>query len=315
MATKKWTADNVGDQTGKRFLITGGNSGIGLEAARILAAANGHVVIASRNLDKARQAAEDIRRTTAGGSVDLLQLDLADLTAVDVAAEQFRERFGPLDVLINNAGVMALPYGQTVDGFEMQFGTNHLGHFALTGHLLPALLETSAPRVVTISSGAHKVGRINFHNLDGSAGYSKWVAYSMSKLANLLFTFELQRRAEAANLPLTAVAAHPGYARTNLQSAAARMKGSQLRVGLWSVFNAIAGQSPVAGALPTVYAAVAQDVDGGDYIGPNGIGELRGSTPVKVGTTAAARDARQAARLWTVSEELTGVRYEALVGA
>ena len=307
----RWTARNVGDQSGRRFLITGGNSGIGLEAARVLAAANADVVIACRDPAKGQQAVADLRSAAGGGDVALLQLDLADLASVDAASEEYRARFGSLDVLVNNAGVMAVPYRATVDGFELQFGTNHLGHFALTGHLLPALLAGRAPRVVTISSGAHRAGRIDFDNLDASKGYAKWPAYCSSKLANLLFTFELQRRAQRANLDLIAVAAHPGYSRTNLQTAGARMTGRVLLERGWNVFNAVAGQSAARGALPTVYAAVEPGVAGGDYIGPSGPAEMWGH-PVKVQATRAARDPATAARLWSVSEDLTGVAYGAL---
>jgi NAD(P)-dependent dehydrogenase (short-subunit alcohol dehydrogenase family) len=310
-----WTTDDIGDLTDQRVVITGANSGIGKEAARVLAQHGATVVVACRDLTKGEEAIADIRTTTQAGALELLQLDLADLTAVEAAAEEYRERFDRLDILINNAGVMALPYRQTVDGFEMQFGTNHLGHFALTGHLFPLLLAAPAPRVVTVSSGAHKAGRMNFDNLDGSGGYWKWPAYAQSKLANLLFTFELQRRAEAANLALEAVAAHPGYSSTNLQGAASRMTGARLAERGWNLINTLVGQSARRGALPTVYAATGSDISGGDYVGPNGPAELWGR-PVKVGTTRAARDSRLAARLWTVSEELTGVVYEGLaVGA
>ena len=307
----RWTPEQLGDLAGRRVLVTGGNSGIGLEAARVLAGAGAQVVIACRDLEKGERALADIRTSAAGAGVELLRLDLADLAVVEAAAEEYRSRFGHLDVLINNAGVMAVPYRATVDGFEMQFGTNHLGHFALGGHLLPALLAGTQARVVTISSGMHKFGRMSWDNLDASSGYFKWPVYSMSKLANLLYTFELQRRAQAAGVDLIAVAAHPGYASTNLQSAGAKMSGNTLLEKAWGSFNAIAGQSAARGSLPTVYAAMAPVVTGGDYIGPSGPGELRGH-PVKVKATRSARDPEAAARLWAVSEELTGVRYDPL---
>jgi NAD(P)-dependent dehydrogenase (short-subunit alcohol dehydrogenase family) len=196
----------------------------------------------------------------------------------------------------------------------MQFGTNHLGHFALTGRLLPSLLAASGPRVVTVSSGAHRMGRIDFDNLDGSRGYQKWRAYGMSKLANLLFTFELDRRSSAAGARLTAVAAHPGWASTNLQAAGPRMAGSRLMERASAMGNLLLGQSAEKGALSTVYAAVVPDLEGGTYIGPNGVAELWGS-PVRVRATAAARDPQTAARLWDVSESLTGVSFAALTQA
>ena len=311
MSRSHWTPDDIGDLSGQRILITGGNSGIGLEAARLLAAHGASVTIACRDLTKGHSAVEEIRRTVPAANLELLELDLADLTVVEAAAEEFRSRSDHLDVLVNNAGVMALPFRQTVDGFELQFGTNHLGHFALTGRLLPALLAASAPRVVTVSSGMHKFGRMDFDNLDASRGYKKWPVYSMSKLANLQFTFELHRRAAAAGLPLLSVAAHPGYASTNLQGAGPRMAGASIGPRAWSLFNAVAGQSSAKGALPTVYAATASDVNGGDYIGPDGIGELRGR-PVKVSATRTAKDPVQAARLWSVSQDRTGVAYEGL---
>ena len=307
----RWTPEQLGDLGARRVLITGGNSGIGLEAARVLARRGALVVIGCRDLEKGTRALADIRASAPGATVELLRLDLADLAVVEAAAEEYRARFGHLDVLVNNAGVMAVPYRATVDGFEMQFGTNHLGHFALGGHLLPALLAGTRARVVTVSSGMHKFGRMSWDNLDASSGYWKWPAYSMSKLANLLYTFELQRRAAGAGVDLIAVAAHPGYASTNLQGAGPRMTGGAVRAQAWGVVNAIAGQSAARGSLPTVYAAVAPDVVGGDYIGPSGLGELRGH-PVKVRATRRARDPRAAARLWSVSEKLTGVRYDPL---
>ena len=314
MTPASWTSKNIPELHGRTALITGANSGIGLEAARVLAERGARVILGCRDLAKGQSALDDIAAGQPAGEVELLEIDLADLESIAAAAEQAATRWDRLDVLVNNAGVMALPYRQTVDGFEMQFGTNHLGHFALTGRLLPLLLAAPAPRVVTISSGMHKIGRMDFANLDGTKGYRKWPVYGMSKLANLLFTFELHRRAEAAGLPLTAAAAHPGYTRTNLQTAGPRMAGAKLTELIMKAGNAIVTQSPQMGALPTVYAAVAEDVGGGDYIGPGGLAEMRGY-PVKVKATRAARDPRDAAKLWEVSESLTGVTFDALTPA
>jgi NAD(P)-dependent dehydrogenase (short-subunit alcohol dehydrogenase family) len=308
MTGPRWTPDDIPDLAGRTALVTGANSGIGFEAARLLAALGARVVLGCRNLGKAEHAATAIRDRHPSATVDVVELDLADLSSVSAAADQAGRRLGHLDILVNNAGVMALPYRQTVDGFEMQFGTNHLGHFALTAQLLGLLRAAPAPRVVTVSSGMHKIGRMDFDNLDGARGYRKWPVYGMSKLANLLFTFELQRRADRAGLQLVAAAAHPGYTRTNLQTAGPRMAGAKLAELAFRAANAVVTQSATMGALPTVYAAVADDVNGGDYIGPRGPAEMRGY-PVKVKATRAARNADVAARLWEVSESLTGVTF------
>ena len=313
MATKRWTAHDIPDLQGTSVLITGGNSGIGLEAARLMAGRGASVALGCRSIEKGERAADDIRSTHRGAAVEVLELDLADLESVAAAAEEAQRRWPHLDLLINNAGVMALPYRQTVDGFEMQFGTNHLGHFALTGRLLPLLLAADEPRVVTVSSFMHRVGRLNLADLDAANGYDKWAVYSMSKLANLLFTFELQRRAERAGTALTATAAHPGYTRTNLQTAGPRMSGANLAAQGWKAVNLVA-QSAEMGALPTVYAAVGEKVRGGDYIGPRGLTEIRGY-PTKVKATRAARDPVVAAKLWDVSESMTGVTFAGLAGA
>ncbi|MGH8897368.1 MAG: oxidoreductase [Egibacteraceae bacterium] len=303
-----WTAQDIGDLSGSLVLVTGGNSGIGLAAVRALGGHGAHVLLACRDLAKGDQAAASVRKEHPRAAVEVLRLDLADLGSVAEAAEWVGQRHSRLDVLVNNAGVMAVPYRLTLDGFELQFGTNHLGHFALTGRLLALLLAAPSARVVTVSSSAHRMGRIDFENLDGSRGYRKWRAYSQSKLANLLFTFELQRRAGAAGADLVAVAAHPGYAATNLQRRGPQMSGSRVGERVMGLANRLFAQSPAAGALPALYAATTADVRGGDYIGPDGRGELRGY-PTKVGASAAARDPVVAGRLWAVSEELTGVRY------
>ncbi len=306
---KSWTADDMPDLSGKTIVVTGGNSGIGYEAALEFARKRAEVILACRDLGKARTSAAQISASSPGARVGVMELDLANLASVRGFSDAFHLEHPALHVLCNNAGVMAIPYRQTVDGFEMQFGTNHLGHFALTGLLLDRLLATEGARVVNVSSGAHRMGKIRFDDLQWHNGYRKWMAYGQSKLANLLFTFELQRRADAAGAKLLSVACHPGYAATNLQAAGPRMQGSSMMESLFSAANSVFAQSAAMGALPTEYAAVSPNVHGGDYIGPDGLGEMWGH-PVVVGCSAAARDTAAAARLWEASERLTGVQYK-----
>ena len=307
-----WTASDIPDLEGRRAIVTGGNGGLGYRIALELARHGARTVIASRDTAKGEDAAGRIRGEVPTADVSVARLDLADLATVRAfAAEQAGDG---LDLLVNNAGVMALPRRATADGFEMQLGTNHLGHFALTGLLLPALLERPGARVVTMSSGAHQMGRIRFDDLQGERRYQRWMAYGQSKLANLLFAFELARRAALAGLDLTSVAAHPGYAATNLQLAGPQMDGSGLKETLARVGNRLFAQSDAQGALPALYAATMPDVTGGEYFGPDGIGGMRGA-PTRAQTTKAARDPALARRLWTVSEELTGVSYDALGAA
>jgi NAD(P)-dependent dehydrogenase (short-subunit alcohol dehydrogenase family) len=292
-----WTAHDIPDQTGRTVVITGANSGIGLVAARELARAGARVVMAVRNLDKGRAAADSI----ASGEVEVRELDLADLASVRGFAEGYQ---GEVDLLINNAGVMAPPRRETKDGFESQFGTNHLGHFALTGLLLPRLLAGSEPRVVTVSSGAHRMGRIRFDDLQGERRYMNWLWYGQSKLANLMFCFELQRRATEAGTELKSLAVHPGYARTNLQFAAPPW----YEAAVMRVTNLMA-QTADMGALPTLYAATVPDLPGGSFVGPDGFMEQRGY-PHVVTAAGKAYDEDAWRRLWQVSEDLTGVSYE-----
>jgi NAD(P)-dependent dehydrogenase (short-subunit alcohol dehydrogenase family) len=275
-------------------VITGGNSGIGLEAARMLAGAGARITLAVRDIGRGDRAAAEI-----GGSVDVRALDLSKLDSVRAFAAATSE---PVDVLVNNAGVMVPPFARTVDGFEIQFGTNHLGPFALTNLLLPQITE----RVVTISSGAHRMGRIVLDDLNWERrSYRRWEAYGQSKLANLLFTLELERRLSAAGSPVRALAAHPGYSATNLQF----HYGNPVADRFMGVLNRVVGQSAAMGALPTVYA-VTQDLPGASYVGPDGRNEIRGY-PTLVGRSAAASDLNMAERLWTASEELTAVRFPA----
>ncbi|WP_371670501.1 oxidoreductase [Streptomyces sp. NBC_00289] len=289
----KWNATRMPDLSGRTAVVTGANSGIGLVAADVLARAGAHVVFAVRDLERGRAAAG-----TVTGSTEVRRLDLADLSSVREFAGSWN---GPLDLLVNNAGVMMLPQQRTKDGFEMQFGTNHLGHFALTNLLLPYVTD----RVVTVSSGAHRWGdgRIHFDDLNSAADYDPRRAYGQSKLANLLFTLELQRRLTESGSSVRALAAHPGYAATNLQSHTANpVARALMRLG-----NRLVAQDDKAGALPTLYAAT-QDLPGASYVGPDGLGEMRGA-PALVGRTAAASDPVTARRLWTASEELTGTAF------
>ncbi|MET7977511.1 oxidoreductase [Streptomyces mirabilis] len=303
MATKhsadqnsKWNAGDIGDQRGRTAVVTGANSGLGIATVDALARAGAHVVLAVRDPERGEAAAR-----TVNGSVEVRRLDLADLASVREFAASWR---GELDLLINNAGVMNIPEAGTKDGFEMQFGTNHLGHFALTNLLLPHLTD----RVVTVSSGAHKMPgtRIHFENLNLTGEYSPVAAYNQSKLANLLFTLELQSRLAAAGSSVRALAAHPGWAATSLQGRDA----SVLRRTLMAVGNRFIAQDNRAGALPTLYAAT-QDLPGASYVGPDGLGEMRGG-PALVGRSAAASDPVSAVRLWAASEELTGVTFPRL---
>jgi NAD(P)-dependent dehydrogenase (short-subunit alcohol dehydrogenase family) len=293
-----WTADDVDDQTGRRIVITGGNSGIGLAAARYLSGAGAQVIIAVRDLAKGRQAAAEI-----GGETQVRQLDLADLDSVRTFAAETTE---PIEVLINNAGVMAVPLGRTAQGFETQFGVNHLGHFALTNLLLPMITD----RVVSLSSGAHRAGHIDLDDLNWQRRrYRRWSAYGQSKLANLLFILELERRLTAAGSPLRALAAHPGYSATNLQF----HSGNRVMDRLMRVGNRIIAQSQEMGALPIVYAT-SQDLPGGSYVGPNARRETQGY-PTLVGRSAEASDPKLAEKLWLASEELTGVTFPALTSS
>ena len=304
-----FTTADIPTLAGKTMLVTGANSGLGLETAKALAGKGAHVVLACRDQAKGRAAEASIRTTHPSASTELLALDLASLADIRRAADELKGRHARLDVLVNNAGVMALPYRRTADGFEMQIGTNHLGHFALTGLLLDRLLATPGARVVTVSSGFHRLGSIRFDDPNWERGYAKWPAYGQSKVANLLFAYELQRKLAAKGVDAISVAAHPGYAATNLQTAGPKMEGARLVEWISDIGNRIFAQSAAAGALPSLYAATMPDVRGGDYWGPNGLGEMRG-TPKKCRSNAHSRDEAVAARLWAVSQDLTGVRYD-----
>ena len=288
--TSRWTTADIPDQTGRTVVVTGATSGLGLATARALAQAGARVVLAVRAPDRGARAAAGL-----SGEVEVRRLDLADLASVRAFAAEWT---GPLDVLVNNAGIMMVPEGRTADGFELQLGTNHLGHFALTNLLLPHVTD----RVVTVSSTAHRMGAIDLADLNWETRrYSAERAYGQSKLANLLFTLELQRRLTAAGSPVRAMAAHPGWSATNLQGRTEnRLKDAVMALG-----NRVVAQSAEQGALPTLFVATA-DLPGGSYAGPDGPMEARGY-PTLVGRTAAASDLDLAARLWTASAELTGV--------
>ena len=306
MASGKWTAADIPDQSGRTAIVTGANSGLGLATARELARAGAAVWLAVRDEEKGRRAMSSIRNLVPAADVTVGLLDLADLSSVRGFAESFAAPGRQLDLLINNAGIMAAPRRLTRDGFESQFGTNHLGHFALTGLLLGALLKAPAPRVVTVSSHLHRRGTMRFDDLQGERKYDRWGAYGQSKLANLMFCFELQRRATAADTAVLSLAAHPGYAATNLQFAASSR--SYEKVIGW-IGNRLFAQSADMGALPTLYAATVPELPGGTYIGPGGRAEQRGH-PKVVAAAGKAYDEQAWQRLWDLSEQLTGVHYE-----
>lgn len=309
--SRKWTAEDMPDLTGETIIVTGANSGIGFEAARHFALKGARTILACRNQKKGARALKDILAAAPEADVVLMELDLADLSSVRAFAAEVLDEQDAIDVLVNNAGVMAIPRRETKDGFEMQLGTNHLGHFALTGLLLERVAADGGGRVVNVSSMAHQMGKIRFDDLHGKKSYQKWTAYGQSKLANLLFTYELDRRVERAGLDVTSVACHPGYSATNLQLVGPQMSGSSLMEKMSALANKVVAQSAYMGALPTMYAAVAPDVRGGDYIGPDGLMEMRGH-PKKVTSNAASHDAEVAAKLWEVSVQLTDVHYELL---
>ena len=302
-----WSRANLLPQDGRTAVVTGANSGIGLEAARGLAALGARVVMACRSLGKAQRAAGEIRASVPGADVEVRALDLADLSSVRAFADTLADE--TVDLLIHNAGVMALPTRrETADGFEMQFGTNVLGHFALTARLLPRVRAAGPgaagpPRVVWIASLAHRRGRIRLGDLNAEHGYSPWGAYAQSKLADLMLAFELQRRLDAAGEAVLSVAAHPGLSATNLSKDL--VGDSSVKAALANVLGSVVGQAAWKGALPTLVAATASTVRPGDYVGPGGPGEVWG-LPDRAKASAHARDEATAAALWAACERLTG---------
>jgi len=300
MSQKKWDSNDIPDQKGRIAIVTGSSSGIGYETARVLANKNAEVIMAVRNLQKGNATLDKIKAGYQDADVKVMELDLASLESVRRFAEDFKKNFSRLDLLINNAGVMMPPYSKTADGFELQFGTNHLSHFALTGLLMDLIINTENSRVVNVSSASHKSGKIDFDDLDWEKRtYKKMRAYGDSKIANIYFTYELQRNLEKAGSKTIAVASHPGWTETELQR----------HVGIVNFLNRFFSQGIDMGVLPTLYAAIAPDVKGGDYYGPAGWQEMRGY-PKKVEPNKLSQDKDIAQKLWRVSEELTGIEYE-----
>ncbi|WP_155373828.1 SDR family NAD(P)-dependent oxidoreductase [Catellatospora vulcania] len=299
----RWTAADVPDQTGRVAVITGANTGIGFEAAKVLAARGATVVLACRNPDRAGDALARLTATAPGARAEFLRLDLSSLASIREAAAELRGRHPEIDLLVNNAGVMWPPRSTTADGFELQFGTNHLGHFAFTGLVLDRLLPVVGSRVVTISSMGHRTGQLDFDDLQSEQSYGRHRAYAASKLANLMFTYELQRRLETVAAHTAAVAAHPGGAGTEL----IRNSPPLIRF-LYPLLGSLVTQSAERGALPTLRAATDPLVRGGEYYGPDGLGEIKGF-PKRVGSTARSHDKLAQRRLWQESLQLTGVTF------
>lgn len=303
-----WNEKDIPDQGGRTAVVTGANSGIGYVTARELARKGARVILACRSETRGTAAGHLLAAEVPGADIELARLDLGDLASVRQFAQTFS--YDRLDLLVNNAGVMALPYGTTVDGFETQFGVNHLGHFALTGLLLPVLLDTPGARVVTVSSTAHALANIDIDDLNSERRYRRWIAYGRSKTANLLFTHELARRLAAHGSDVVAAAAHPGYAATNLQAAGPRMAGRRFTERFMAVGNRFFAQSPEAGALPTLHAATAPDVPPDSFTGPAFTGR-RGSPGPSRRASWTLND-RAGELLWAASTQLTGVSYDIL---
>jgi NAD(P)-dependent dehydrogenase (short-subunit alcohol dehydrogenase family) len=299
MKNQEWNAQHIPDQSERVVIVTGSSSGIGYETARVLAKNNAEVIVAVRNLERGHAAAEKIKSQYQKAKVTVMRLDLADLSSVKRFAEEFTSTYSRLDRLINNAGVMVPPHAKTADGFELQFGTNHLGHFALTARLMSLLQETIGARVVNVASSAERFGRLDFDDLTWEKRqYRGWSAYGDSKIANLYFTYELHRRLKSSGSRVIVTAAHPGWTATELQR----------HTGIVEHLNEFFAQDISMGALPTLRAAYDKDAHGGEYYGPGGFMELRGY-PVQVSSSKRSKDQAIAARLWKVSESLIGVLF------
>lgn len=299
MTKVNWDNNNIPDQKGKIVIVTGSSSGIGLQTAGVLASKNASVILAVRNLSKGTKAINEIKQKYANTNVTLMELDLANLDSIKNFAKVFKEQYSQLNLLINNAGVMIPPYSKTKDGFELQFGTNHLGHFALTGLLFNIIKSTKNSRIINVSSNAHKFGKINFDDLNWEKRtYKAWNAYGDSKIANLLFTYELHKRLKEENSTTIVAAAHPGWTATDLQRYS----------GIFEFMNGLFAQKIEMGALPTLYAATSENVHSGEYFGPSDWMGWRGY-PKKVESNELSHNNEIAAKLWEVSEKLTGITY------
>jgi len=294
MSKNKWTTDDIPDQTGKIVIVTGANTGIGYEVTKILARKGAHVVMGCRNMEKAKNALNNIISEEGNVSLEIIKLDLSDLASIKDFVKNLSKKHQSLDILCNNAGVMMTPYQKTVDGFELQLGTNHFGHFALTGLLIEILMKTENSRIITMGSFVHIFGKIDFDNLNWEKSYGKIRAYGRSKLANLLFTYELQRRLEEKGSNTISLASHPGWTKTELQR----------HTAFFRFFNNFLAQKPEMGALPMLYAATASEAKGGSYYGPDGLLELSGY-PKKV----KSHNKEDAKKLWEISENLTGIVF------
>lgn len=305
----KWNASDIPDLKGKIAVVTGANSGIGYYTCLELARKGAHVVLAARNKERGRAAEERILSEVPNADLQFMKLDLSNIETVKYFADAFIEEYEKLDILINNAGVMAIPLKRTAQGFEMQFGTNHLGHFALTGLLLDFIDRTPGARIVNVSSTMYKRGTINFEDPNWDKSYKKWAAYSQSKLANILFTLELHKRLRLAGRKTLVMAAHPGYAATNLQTTGPDMEGAKMRRFYYTLMNRIFAQTASQGALPSLYAATSEKAESGKYYGPSGMGHLRGY-PQEEAINSSLVNPDVARRLWEESEKLLGIKFK-----
>lgn len=306
---EKWTSEEMPDLNGKNVIVTGANSGIGFEVTKKLAEKGANVVMACRSLERGGNAKEELEDELENPSLEVRKLDLADLSSVKEFAQEYRTNNEKLDILCNNAGVMAIPHQETKDGFEKQLGVNHLGHFALTAHLMPILKKSDYSRIVTQSSGLHENGEINFDDLMMQENYDKWDAYAQSKLANVLFAYELQRKIEENDLEIKSVVCHPGYASTNLQYRGPKEEDSKIKLIGIKLANTLLAQSAGKGALPMLYASTSEEINGGEYIGPGGISNMRGY-PEQQKSSAKSQNEDAAEALWTRSEALTDIQYQ-----